>query len=101
MTPPNAKMISKKPFTIKCPACSETFCIDSYAGNTGEDRIIQMESAYEKHFNKVHAHEDASQAAARIVREATKMGRNRDRRNVPEFFGGWKLVNVPWSGPQN
>jgi len=72
MTPPNAKMISKKPFTIKCPACSETFCIDSYAGNTGEDRIIQMESAYEKHFNKVHAHEDASQAAARIVREATE-----------------------------
>jgi hypothetical protein len=50
---PGAKMISKKPFAIRCPACSVTFEITAYSG-TGEQKIAQMEQDYEQHFRVTH-----------------------------------------------
>jgi hypothetical protein len=57
--------------TWKCAACYEPFDLRPYTG-TPEERFAQMTAAYEKHFKDRHSHEDASQAAARIVREATE-----------------------------
>jgi hypothetical protein len=68
---PDVKLVSKKPAVFKCPACSQTFHIASYKG-TGKAKLAQFEADYAKHFKDSHSREDASQAAARIVREATK-----------------------------
>lgn len=72
MKPPRAIFVSKKPFAIKCPACSLRFDIGDYRTGTMDEKVGQMDRDYEKHFNEKHSHEDASQAAARIVREATE-----------------------------
>ncbi len=34
--------------------------------------LTSLEDQFDRHFQKVHMHEDASQAASRIVREATE-----------------------------
>jgi len=65
-------MIRKKPFATRCPACSKTFDISSYEATNGPEKLNKMVADYEAHFNSEHAKEDSSQAAARIVREATK-----------------------------
>jgi len=72
MKVPSAILIKKVPATVKCPACSQTFCISSYQGSGVENKLEQVESEYQRHFKEKHSREDASQAAARIVREATK-----------------------------
>lgn len=72
MKPPDPVFFSKKPLTIKCPACSAKFVITSFTGGTTDERIANMQKDYEQHFISQHAREDASQAAVRIVREATK-----------------------------
>jgi hypothetical protein len=71
MNRPDPKLVQKSPAIFKCPACPATFSIASYGG-TSEEKLAQIDEAYTKHFNDVHRHEDASQAAVRIVREATK-----------------------------
>jgi hypothetical protein len=63
--------IGGQPQAWKCPACRETFDLSPYPG-TPQEKIDQMVAAYEKHFKDRHGKEDASQAAARIVREATE-----------------------------
>jgi len=72
MKPPRPIFLSKKPFTIKCPACSMTFNIADYSASSGHERAGEVDRAYEMHFKEVHSKEDASQAAMRIVREATE-----------------------------
>ena len=69
---PEAIMLSKKPFKVRCPACSLTFNIVSYHDGSGQDKVNKMVADYEAHFKNTHAKEDASQAAARTVRETTK-----------------------------
>jgi hypothetical protein len=69
MKPPKMKEAAQRLF--QCPACSKTFSYNSYAG-TPVERVREIEADYEKHFKATHAKEDASQAAARIVREATE-----------------------------
>jgi len=68
---PEAIMISKRPCKVRCPACSVTFNIASYQGGSGQDKLYKMVADYEAHFKNTHAKEDASQASARIVKEAT------------------------------
>jgi uncharacterized C2H2 Zn-finger protein len=69
MKPPKMKEAGHRLF--QCPACSKTFPYNSYTGMPVE-RIREIEADYEKHFKATHAHEDASQAAVRVVREATE-----------------------------
>jgi len=60
MKAPGPKFIKKKPATWKCAACSQTFSIASYQGQSGEEKLAQLDADYEKHFNDAHAKEDAS-----------------------------------------
>jgi hypothetical protein len=53
-----------------CPAIGE-FRVGTNQPNREKNEKI-LNAAFERHFKKVHLTEDASQAAARIVREATK-----------------------------
>jgi ribosomal protein L37AE/L43A len=55
----------------KCPACRQPYVGNEYPG-TPQEKLIAIQVDYEKHFKTVHMREDASQAAARVVREATK-----------------------------
>jgi hypothetical protein len=68
---PRPIFLSKEPFTIKCPACSEIFDIKKYGGD-GHDRAGQMEQDYHRHFKAKHAHEAATQAVVRIARKAAE-----------------------------
>ena len=55
-----------------CSACDGvTFPPDAWVGSQLAQKQ-RLESLFLEHFNKVHAREDASQAAARILREATE-----------------------------
>ena len=53
MKSPPPKFISKKPFIISCPACSEKFDSTTYIG--GHERFEQMERDYEQHFVEKHS----------------------------------------------
>jgi hypothetical protein len=72
MKAPNAILIHKAPATIRCAACSQTFCISSYEGENAESKLEQMEAEYQRHLKEKHSREDSSQAALRVVRESTK-----------------------------
>jgi hypothetical protein len=63
--------LGTEPTLWKCPACSQKFDLSPFEGNQGKKQN-QMLAAYDKHFKAAHAKEDASQAAARIVRQATE-----------------------------
>jgi Zn ribbon nucleic-acid-binding protein len=63
--------VGGEPTAWKCPACSEPFHLAPYEG-TETEKVDQMKAAYAKHFKDRHSREDFSQAAARIVREATE-----------------------------
>ena len=52
-----------------CPICKVTFLHGAEIGESSKDQVPNM---YTAHLNEKHAGEDFSQAAARIVREATK-----------------------------
>jgi|HubBroStandDraft_5_1064220.scaffolds.fasta_scaffold72054_1 hypothetical protein len=69
---PESILIRKVPTTSKCPACSKTFIITDYASGNVQEQLAKMIADYEAHFTSTHGKEDASQAAARIVREATE-----------------------------
>jgi hypothetical protein len=53
-----------------CSSCPTTAQF-RFRGNTLKHKEL-MRSAFDKHFQRVHMHEDANQAAARTVREATE-----------------------------
>ena len=61
--------IPPTPVEGKCSACPDTFIV---GGRSPAENAKMLEEEFEKHFKKVHLTEDASQAAARIVREATE-----------------------------
>ena len=55
-----------------CSACEYVkFAPDATVGSH-QAQMHRLNEVFLQHFNKVHMKEDASQAAARIVREATK-----------------------------
>jgi len=71
LKPPRPIFLSKEPFIVKCPACSEIFDITKYSGSGADDKAGQMERDYEKHFNANHADEDTSDDAAQNRAKAT------------------------------
>ncbi len=61
---------NEMPIRGKCSSCAD-------AEFTAKPRTIEknqqlMNTMFEDHFKRIHMREDASQAAARIVKEATK-----------------------------
>jgi hypothetical protein len=57
----------------KCSACEVYFTVGGKeAIASPETGIAALQEQFRTHFRKVHLHEDASQAAARVVREATE-----------------------------
>jgi hypothetical protein len=70
----------KKPSLIKvsetlygCSSCKDwTATMDTRKDNTPAAIQERAEKHFANHFKQVHLREDASQAAARIVREATE-----------------------------
>jgi len=57
--------------TGKCSACPESEFSFGMLG-VSDDRREMIQRMFDSHFKEVHLREDASQAAARIVREATQ-----------------------------
>ena len=56
----------------KCSSCPEVeFSTEGKIG-TAAEHLNALHEEFKLHFEDVHIREDASQAAARIVREATK-----------------------------
>jgi hypothetical protein len=66
------KEINLTPVQGVCSSCKDVvFNIDSNVAFARENKQ-NLENQFREHFGKVHKREDASQVAARIVREATK-----------------------------
>ena len=60
------------PIKGKCSSCPEVeFSTEGKIG-TGAEHMNALREEFKLHFADVHMREDASQAAARIVREATE-----------------------------
>ncbi len=60
------------PIKGKCSSCPEVaFSTEGNIG-TAAEHLNALHEEFKLHFDDVHIREDASQAAARIVREATK-----------------------------
>jgi predicted secreted protein len=56
-----------------CTSCSDTdFRVKVPASLDREQALESLNEQFTRHFKRVHMREDASQAAARIVREATE-----------------------------
>jgi len=55
----------------KCSMCDEPFDLGNDVG-TAKEQEMKLKAAFGRHVNAKHRSEDASQAAARIVREATE-----------------------------
>ena len=57
----------------KCSSCDRYFTFGGPGlARNPEAAMRTMQRQFDKHFKQVHMREDASQAAARIVKEATK-----------------------------
>jgi hypothetical protein len=66
------KLVGNAPVEGTCTACPTVgFETGSIVGDPKEHQA-ELERLFADHFKRVHLHEDASQAAARIVREATE-----------------------------
>jgi hypothetical protein len=61
--------IPPMPIQGECSACQDIHFV--VGGGSPSENAKMLEAAFEKHFKDVHLKEDASQAAARVVREAT------------------------------
>jgi len=72
MTKPHLEILSEADDTLlrgRCSACKDvTFSLS----RSTESSLALIHGMFSEHFRKVHMSEDASQVAARIVREATK-----------------------------
>ena len=55
----------------ECPLCHDPLPLENDVGSPKE-QAMKLEGAFGRHMNKHHRKEDASQAAARSVREATE-----------------------------
>jgi hypothetical protein len=64
---------SQVPGEAVCSSCQDKypFFVSARPGNR-ETNMAELQDAFARHFKEVHLREDASQAAARIVREATE-----------------------------
>jgi len=55
-----------------CSSCKDVLFVTGAGIGSAQEHHSKLESLFRDHFRKVHAREDASQAAARIVRVATE-----------------------------
>ena len=55
----------------KCSSCGESLDLGNDVGSA-KDQEMKLRAVFGRHLNAKHGREDASQAAARIVREATE-----------------------------
>jgi len=64
---------SQVPVEAVCSSCQDKqpFFVSARPG-TREGNMAELQEAFDRHFKQVHLREDVSQAAARIVREATE-----------------------------
>jgi hypothetical protein len=61
------------PVQATCSSChNTTFHAGSKIGGTAEENERTLKALFDHHFETIHLKEDASQAAARVVREATE-----------------------------
>ena len=66
------KRVGSTPIKGKCSSCPEVeFSTEGKIG-TAAEHMNALREEFKLHFADVHMREDASQAAARIVREATE-----------------------------
>jgi len=66
------KWLDDIPVAGKCSSCPDEGEFEIASTNpTVEGNKKTLNEAFMRHFKKIHLHEDASQAAVRIVREAT------------------------------
>jgi hypothetical protein len=66
------QIIDKRITEAKCSACGEALDLGNDVGSINEQEM-KLEAVFGRHMNARHRKEDASQAAARIVREATEV----------------------------
>jgi hypothetical protein len=55
-----------------CSSCKDVLFTTGADAGAVQEHQGKLEKLFREHFRKVHMREDASQAAARIVREATE-----------------------------
>ena len=60
------------PLWGKCSTCENVTFPPNDKPSSQIEQTLRLNVLFDSHFQKVHMREDASQAAARIVREATK-----------------------------
>jgi hypothetical protein len=63
-----AKMVTSQPVSAQCSACKRVFVAKPGASDRTDDLALRIKAEFDRH----DCNEDASQAAARIVKEATK-----------------------------
>ena len=68
---PLVRTIDNRITEFTCSACGETIDLGNDVGSTKEQEM-KLKAAFGIHMNAKHRREDASQAAVRIVREATE-----------------------------
>lgn len=71
MKQPHLEIMSDENAPIVKGRCSSCVDVTFSISQTAESPLALIHGMFSEHFKKVHMHEDASQAAARIVREAT------------------------------
>jgi hypothetical protein len=64
--------VSSIPVKGGCSSCKETVFSTGSAISSLQQHQTMLEQSFREHFRTVHEREDGSQAAARIVREATE-----------------------------
>jgi hypothetical protein len=64
---------NQAPIEAECSSCGTAIpSFISTRGGTPQENMAELQEAFDRHFKEMHLREDASQAAARIVREATE-----------------------------
>jgi len=67
------KYNGQSPIEAVCSSCGDAIPFFVAArGGKPEDNQAELQAAFDRHFKETHLREDASQAAARIVKEATE-----------------------------
>jgi hypothetical protein len=57
----------------RCSSCDAYFTVSGPGSARNPSAAMKtVQRQFDKHFRQIHMHEDASQAAARIVKEATE-----------------------------
>jgi hypothetical protein len=66
------KWMDDKPVAGTCTSCPDIGFTTGPAISDAASHHHELDRLFADHFKRVHLHEDASQAAVRIVREATE-----------------------------